>query len=674
MVKAPHLPIVMRSFSKGTKYGGGTLKRKLIMFLLLIGCAPLILSSLYFYNQLQEKYIAENELSGLAAVRAVQADVNKYLDAYMGGLKLLTQNPDIIKVDDPAVLPLLQNAVKLYPDMYIVTMDTAGWQRVRSDSSKLIDLKDRQFFKDAMQGKSAISDVLISRNANAKPIIVLAVPIYNGSNIVGVMHGSVFLDILNKFFLERTTDNKQLFIIDRGGIVVAHSDPNIGNEHRDMKEQPFVKAGQGGAASGTLTITDEKGTKSIVNYVRDEATGWLICSQTPQDVVMQPIYDLRKKFFMAFGTLILIIAVSGNMFANRIVNPVKAIANQAKQVAEGNLKVENLAMTSRDEVGDLARSFGMMVGNLRELVNNIAQSAEQLSASSQQLTAISDQSAQASSQVANLIGEVASGAGSQAAAVASVTRVVEQLSANTERIAANASTATDMSSKTARAASDGAKVIDTALNQMADIERAVTESAAVVTELGERSKEIGQIIDTITNIAGQTNLLALNAAIEAARAGEQGRGFAVVAEEVRKLAEQSESAAKQIASLIAHIQGETEKAVVSMSTGTSEVKKGAAVVGSAAETFNNIVRMVGGVSRQADEISGSMSEMTKNCVAIVETVREIDAVSMRAAGHTQTVSAATEEQLASLEEISSSSQALAKMAQDLQRAIGSFKL
>ena len=138
------------------------------------------------------------------------------------------------------------------------------------------------------------------------------------------------------------------------------------------------------------------------------------------------------------------------------------------------------------------------------------------------------------------------------------------MSAGIQQVAVNANAVSGMADKTTNAASQGDKAVDAAINQMKNIERSVSSSAQVVAKLGERSKEIGQIVDAISGIAGQTNLLALNAAIEAARAGEQGRGFAVVAEEVRKLAEQSQEAAKQIANLISEIQTETDSAVVAM--------------------------------------------------------------------------------------------------------------
>lgn len=150
--------------------------------------------------------------------------------------------------------------------------------------------------------------------------------------------------------------------------------------------------------------------------------------------------------------------------------------------------------------------------------------------------------------------------------------------------------------------------------------------------MGERSKEIGQIVDTISGIAGQTNLLALNAAIEAARAGEQGRGFAVVAEEVRKLAEQSQEAAKKIAELIGEIQGDTDKAVIAMNEGTREVKTGAEVVNVAGAAFREIAEMVTQVSGQVKEISAALQQMASGSRQVASSVKKIDELSRASVG------------------------------------------
>jgi methyl-accepting chemotaxis protein len=269
---------------------------------------------------------------------------------------------------------------------------------------------------------------------------------------------------------------------------------------------------------------------------------------------------------------------------------------------------------------------------------------------------------------------VAEGSEEQLVAANETSTVAKQISASIQEIAANANQVASQSAKAADKAKDGGKTVEKAVLQMSQIERTVTSSAEVVAKLGERSKEIGQIVDTISGIAGQTNLLALNAAIEAARAGEAGRGFAVVAEEVRKLAEQSQQSTGQIAALIGEIQGDTDRAVTAMNDGTREVTTGAGAVNAAGTAFCEIVDLVNEVSRKISGISAAIQQMAADSQYIVSSVNKIDDLGVKSVTEAQCVSAAAEEQLASMEEIASSSQALATLAQDLQQSVSSFRI
>ncbi|GMB01833.1 methyl-accepting chemotaxis protein [Pelosinus sp. IPA-1] len=369
-----------------------------------------------------------------------------------------------------------------------------------------------------------------------------------------------------------------------------------------------------------------------------------------------------------------ILGVSGFYITRLITKPLHAMVSFCGGLSAGDFRDKPRTFVRKDEFGQLADSLVDMKNNLRILMKDINSSAEHLAAASEELTASADQSAQAANQVADSITEVATGAEQQLEVANNTSNVVQQMSESIQQIAANANEVASQTAQAADKAKEGNKSVNKAVTQMANIEETVTSSAQVVAQLGERSKEIGQIVDTISGIAGQTNLLALNAAIEAARAGEHGRGFAVVAEEVRKLAEQSQEAAKQIATLISEIQGDTDKAVVAMNNGTREVKLGAEVVNASGVAFQEIVVMISNGSSQTKEISAAIEQIATGSQQIVESVKQINQLSKNASAEAQTVSAATEEQSASMEEIASSSQALSKLAMDLQESVSKFRV
>ncbi len=370
----------------------------------------------------------------------------------------------------------------------------------------------------------------------------------------------------------------------------------------------------------------------------------------------------------------IILGLSGWYITKIIAAPLMAMVLICKELASGDFRDAPRKIMRKDEIGQVDDALAEMRATLRNLMKQVNESSEQLAAASEELTASADQSAQAANQVAESITGVAHGAEKQLSVASDTSAVMQQMSASIQQVAANATEMAGQTFHAADRAKEGNKSVDKAVNQMASIEQTVTNSAQVVTKLGERSKEIGQIVDTISGIAGQTNLLALNAAIEAARAGEQGRGFAVVAEEVRKLAEQSQDAAKQIAALISEIQSDTDKAVVAMENGTREVKLGAEVVNDSGKAFQEIANMVTNVSEQTKEISSAIEQMSIGSQQIAGSVKEIDELSKKTSGEAQTVSAATEEQSASMEEIASSSQALAQLAMKLREAVSKFQI
>jgi methyl-accepting chemotaxis protein len=382
---------------------------------------------------------------------------------------------------------------------------------------------------------------------------------------------------------------------------------------------------------------------------------------------------VKITFAIITGSLLLL-GLSGFLIARAITVPLGMMVSVCNELAAGDFRDKSRQAARRDEIGQLADALTKMTQSVRALMKKVTASAEQLASSSEELTASADQSAQAANQIAISITDVAKGADAQLSAASDTSAVVRQIAASIRQIVANSTEVAGQSAKAADRAKDGGQSVNTLVSQMDQISGKTQLVAEAIGKLNDKSRAIGQFVATISGIAGQTNLLALNAAIEAARAGEQGRGFAVVAEEVRKLAEGSQEAAKQIAGLIGEIQGDTDQAVSAMNEGTREVQLGTVVVTTAGQVFREIASMVEQVASQVREISASIDQMASGSQQIVNSVQRIDQIGKKTASESQTVSAATEEQSASMEEIAAASQSLARLAQDMQTAVSQFRI
>ena len=379
---------------------------------------------------------------------------------------------------------------------------------------------------------------------------------------------------------------------------------------------------------------------------------------------------------IAVATILLLVVVGAISWfvIGKVVKQLEGLVGHMGEMSQGNLRLEPLPVTSGDEIGLMSKEFNVMLKNLRGLITQMANSAEQVAASSEELTASSQQAAEAATHVAQTVIEVAGGMDKQLTSVDSAKQNIDAAFIDINAMTEKAAVVTENTEQMAGAADHGSELMHNAMDKMNGIEQSVANSAEVVKKLGENSKQIGQIVESISAIADQTNLLALNAAIEAARAGEAGRGFSVVAEEVRKLAEQSQQSAEEIKNRIAVIQGDTEDAVVAMQAGTNEVALGTQAIREVGEQFQDITARVASIKSEMVEINDEVQKVSKGMQSIVTAMDTIDEVSRSTSEETQSISAAAEEQSASSEEIASASHSLADLATELQAATGKFKV
>ena len=326
-----------------------------------------------------------------------------------------------------------------------------------------------------------------------------------------------------------------------------------------------------------------------------------------------------------------------------------------------------------DEFGLLIDAVLDLRTTINKLMKKTSVTAEQLAASSQELTASANQSAQASEQVAQSVTNSASAVVEQQHNVSDAMDAIEHAMTSIDQLNGAANVVGDTVKDAAKQAAEGSTAIDSAVKQILSVEKIVNQSAGTVDKLGQRSKEIGQIVEAISGIAEQTNLLALNAAIEAARAGEHGRGFAVVADEVRKLAEESQGAAQKIADLIGAIQNDTDEAVASMHEGSIAVREGTKSVESLRTSFDNLEHASKQVADRTQSMNTEIKAVSDDTDRIKTRSEKISENSAKVATEMESVSAASQEQSASAQEIASASDALASLAQDLQGQLQHFR-
>ncbi|MBP2643434.1 MAG: mcpA 2 [Firmicutes bacterium] len=550
-------------------------------------------------------------------------------------------------------------------------VDGSGWNPPTG-----FDPRTRPWYKSAKDKGSLLFTDPYLDSVTKQMAISVAMPVKNAS---GQFKGVIAEDILIQTLID-TINNINIngegyaYLIDSKGTILAHPNPELANKNLlESNDDNTVRTKEMLEKKQGLISYKYNNQDLMMVYKKIPSTGWVLAIVVPQEIIYKPLVTLKWLYFGVTIIAIALVLVVTFFIAKRIIKPLQILASQVNIVAKGDLAVQ-ASVTGRDEIAELASGFNKMVNNLRKLIIEVYNSAEHVAASSEELTASAQESSQASSQVANSITDIAHSSDKQLQTIEQANEVVKAISTGIREMALKANNAATKSTQAAEKAKENGESINKAITQMGLIEQTVNMSAEVVVNLGERSKEIGQIVETISGISSQTNLLALNAAIEAARAGEQGKGFAVVAEEVRKLAEQSQEAAKQIANLISEIQGETSKAVTAMTDGTREVSLGTKIINTSGNAFKEINELVTQVSEQINNISLAINDINIGSQQIVSSVQTIEDLSKIAAGESETVSAATEEQSASIHEIATASHKLAEMAQKLQETVNLFQV
>src|SRR4030066_371363 len=384
-----------------------------------------------------------------------------------------------------------------------------------------------------------------------------------------------------------------------------------------------------GIEAGNILMEDFDKTSIAITSIVEE----FVKQQTDEASAMTDnVHKSIGQIMMVLLVISLITIVSGFLIAwyitSSVVRPLIRAVDVSNSIANGDLTVK-IESDSNDETGQLLNSMKNMVANLKKLIADIKETSSNMASASEQLSASSE--------------EMSKGVISQSDRSTQIASAAHEMSQTVVEIARNASSIAVSASGTCNITNKGEHIVDKSVSEVKDIAATVSESSKVMVSLGERSRQIGDIIRVISEIADQTNLLALNAAIEAARAGEQGKGFAVVADEVRKLAERTAKATSEIGSMIGAIQDEVQKSVTSMGEVSKMVGTGVEFSTQTGEALEKIVSSVSELQMMVQQIASATEEMSATSEHISGDIMAVARVSKETSTGSEQIAVASSE-------------------------------
>ena len=411
-----------------------------------------------------------------------------------------------------------------------------------------------------------------------------------------------------------------------------------------------------------------------INTIRSELAEYY--AKQAEQLQLASSADSRRAIviMLGVGLSFLLLCIGFGMLVSRlIVKPLTELQVLMAQAGAGNLTVFG-NVDSTDEVGELIASFNLMVKRQSEVMDMVHKASVELAATSEQMAASSEQVTATATSVAQGVQQLAEDTGSGSSAVVDSSKALIEMSSLIQIAQKQSEVSLLKSQNAGSTAEQGKNTVGEAVVCMENIKQKTSESEERIIELNRYSEQIGMITDTITSIASQTNLLALNAAIEAARAGEAGRGFAVVAEEVRKLAEQSNQGAAEVAGLVRKVSEGTALAVNAMQQSRREVERGVMVVHQAGAALDSIQEAVEDAVKASNDIARVTEEEVASSDKIVQLINRVATVIENTAQHAQDSSAATEEITASMQTVAASAEESSAMATELKTVIDRFTL
>ncbi|MBS4200541.1 methyl-accepting chemotaxis protein [Bacillus sp. FJAT-49732] len=389
---------------------------------------------------------------------------------------------------------------------------------------------------------------------------------------------------------------------------------------------------------------------------------------------LQPVHEYRNITIGMTLISILIASILVFFIIRKMVSSISTLKRSMENVAKGDFQGKIQQHSNSKEIETLFFGFNHMIESLNTLVGHLEKSTLSVTSTSGNLRAASHDAKHVTEQIAAAVGEVAVGMDNQVQSAIQGTEIMSEISAGIHRVEQSIRTVEVSARGADEKANNGNQLVHRTVEHMTYCQEAVNAAAEKIYSLGQKSAQVDQIVNLISDIANQTNLLSLNATIEASRAGEHGKGFLVVANEVRKLAEKTAESAIQIRHIIETILVETEEAVQSMTRGAEVLTDGMDMVGKTEIAFDDIAVAIEKVLLEAKEVVSVANDVSDRAKDMVGSMEQITAISQQIAASTELVASSTEEQIASIDEVAKEASSLDDLAKNLGNVIERFRM
>ncbi|ACA53970.1 methyl-accepting chemotaxis protein [Clostridium botulinum] len=661
-----------------------SMKGKMLTYFLslfLVICIAISFMAYFMSKRMIEKK-ASSLMSEVSrqAVQNIEARLNGTLDS----IETVANMPTI---KDPKLgwdkkKTILDEEIKLHGHVKMGIVGKDG-QSIQTDGTT-VNIKDRDYFKEAIEGKRTISEPIVSK-VDGKVVIIYTVPIKNGNTIMGaltaVREGNDISNISNSI---KVGEAGGAYLIDSTGTVIAHK-----NKESVIKRENSIKDAQSNEKLKPIAAIEKsmiegkegigqykyKGAEKYISYSPMKSTGWSLAIYAPKNEILKEVSEITRNIIIVSILGIGIALVCIWFISTQISNNLISMRDSLNIVATGDLttNVDSKIEKEKDEIGHMARALSKTVLSIGNMINSLKGSSFNIDDKANNLAAISEEFTATTENVSTAIQEVATGATNQAQALTEIVSMLNDFSDRINSTVNNIEEIDGMSKEIDEKANVSNKDMKELLNSIENLTKVFENFETKIWTMESNVQKINEITNLINDIAEKTNLLALNAAIEAARAGESGKGFAVVAEEIRKLAEMSRKSSEDIYTIVNGVLEDTKDMVKSSNEVNEKLNGQRSTADEAMNSFMEISKSVTNMIPKIRNINNSANIIEKNKNEILNKSETIASISQEISASAEEISASSEEMSASSEEVANTAQSLNDMTQDMLDEMNKFK-